>query len=332
LAELSDTELAQLQNRLAPMGVSALWPLAGGASSLTYAGCIAQRRVVVKVAPAGVEPVAHRDVLRQSRIIRTLEPTKVPVPQIIAEDAGDPPQVPPLFVMSFLEGNSMEPLFDLRRPRLSSSTIAARFRNAAAALASLHSLEPPAVDLGGEPVLGPQDEIDRWSRTLGTVDQALVPGWREVSASLKSVLPTPISPAIVHGDFRLGNLLADGEHISAVIDWEIWSISDPRIDVGWFLINSDPATYQRDTGYSVAAPSAEELTAVYCEVFGANVTDLQWFQALACFKSAATWSLIVKHNRRRVSPDPDVEAMASAPLQLLGRAQELLDLWREPHH
>ena len=50
---------------------------------------------------------------------------------------------------------------------------------------------------------------------------------------------------IVHGDFRLGNLLAAGARIAAVVDWEIWSVGDPRVDVGWFLLNADPATYRR---------------------------------------------------------------------------------------
>jgi aminoglycoside phosphotransferase (APT) family kinase protein len=332
LAGLTDAELALLEGRLASKGVSALRPLAGGASSLTYAGYIAGRRIVIKVAPAGVEPIAHRNVLRQSRIIRALERTNVPVPHILFEDAGRPPQVPPLYAMSFLEGTSTEPLFDLHAPHQSGAMIAARFRNSARALARLHTLDPTTVDVGDEPTLRPHDEIDRWSRTLETVDPALVPGWRDVSASLESLLPSPVRPAIVHGDFRLGNLLAVGEQITAVIDWEIWSISDPRIDLGWYLINSDPATYQRATSYADAAPSTDELTATYCEEFGADLPELQWFQSLACFKSAATWSLIVKHNRRRPTPDPDLEAMATAPPRLLGRAAEFLSSYRGRHH
>ncbi|SCX32421.1 Predicted kinase, aminoglycoside phosphotransferase (APT) family [Mycolicibacterium fluoranthenivorans] len=332
MADLTDSELALLNGRLASKGVSALRPLTGGASSLTYAGCIAGRRIVVKVAPSGVEPIAHRNVLRQSRIIRALERTNVPVPHILFEDAGRPPRVPPLYAMSFLEGTSTEPLFDLHAPHLSDATIAARFRNSARALARLHSLDPTTVDVGDDLVLRPQDEIDRWSRTLQTVDPALVPGWRYVSAALESLLPSPVRPAIVHGDFRLGNLLAVGEEITAVIDWEIWSISDPRVDLGWFLINSDPATYQRTTRYANAAPSTDELIATYCEELGADLPELQWFESLACFKSAATWSLIVKHNRRRPTPDPDLEAMATAPPRLLGRAGELLSSYRGSHH
>ena len=51
----------------------------------------------------------------------------------------------------------------------------------------------------------------------------------------------------MHGDFRLGNLLADDQGINAVVDWEIWSVGDPRVDVGWFLINADPDTCHQVT-------------------------------------------------------------------------------------
>ncbi|MDH6243263.1 phosphotransferase family protein [Mycobacterium sp. OTB74] len=322
MAELTDSDLTR---RLAPVGISALQPLPGGASSLTYIGRRDGQRVVVKVAPAGVEPIAHRDVLRQARVIRALAATDVPVPRVLHEDAGAPPAVPPLFVMSFLEGSSIEPLFDAPGDKLTDATVSGRFRSAAVTLARLHRLHPASVGLGDQPVLGPIAEIDRWSSTLRTVDQTLVPGWLEVGASLKAALPAPVRPTIVHGDFRLGNLLAEGEHIIAVIDWEIWSISDPRIDLGWFLINSDPETYRRDTDYRDAVPSAEQLCAAYSEALGADVTDVQWFQALACFKSAATWSLIVKHNRRRQDPDPELEAMAPKLVGLLQRARHLLE-------
>jgi hypothetical protein len=55
-----------------------------------------------------------------------------------------------------------------------------------------------------------------------------------------------------------------------------------------------------------------------------QVPELDWFCALACFKSTATWSLIVKHNRRRNAPDPELEAMALVLPHLLSRAGELL--------
>jgi aminoglycoside phosphotransferase (APT) family kinase protein len=320
---LSDPLLAQLAERLSSRDVSAVTPLQGGASSLTYVGRCADRPVVVKVAPPGVQPIAHRDVLRQARIIRTLAATSVPVPEVLFDDPGDPPDVPPLYVMSRVEGTASEPLFD-GDDCGSETVVAERFRNAAVTMAQLHRVQPAAIGLGSEAVIGPSAEVERWCHTLETVDAALVPGWREVAAALESSTPPELPAAIVHGDFRLGNLLTVDDRITAVIDWEIWSVGDPRVDAGWFLINSDPRTYRRSTRYREATPSLSELATIYREELGHEVPELDWFQALACFKSAATWSLIVKHNRRRGAPDPNLEAMAPAFPHLLSRARELL--------
>jgi aminoglycoside phosphotransferase (APT) family kinase protein len=320
---LNDPLLAQLAERLASRDVSALATLPGGASSLTYVGRCADRPVVVKVAPPGVRPIAHRDVLRQARVLRALGPTPVPVPEVAFDDPGDPPDVPPLFVMSHLDGTPCEPLFD-DVDGGSETVVAGRFQNAAATLARLHRVEPSSVGLASEPVVGPRDEVERWCRTLETVDAAPVPGWREVATALRFSAPPTLPPAVVHGDFRLGNLLAVGDRITAVIDWEIWSVGDPRVDVGWFLINCDPSTYRRSTRYTAAVPSLRELAASYRQELGREVPELDWFCALACFKSTATWSLIVKHNRRRSRPDPELEAMTSVLPHLLSRARELL--------
>jgi aminoglycoside phosphotransferase (APT) family kinase protein len=321
-----EVDLHQLSARLAPVQVEDIRPLHGGASSLTYVGRIGgddARRVVVKVAPAGVPPVRNRDVLRQALLLRALSPTSVPVPEVLWEDAGDPPDVPPLFVMSFVEGASLEPLFDLEGGE-EEVLIAERMRNATRVMAAFHALDPDALGLAGEPFVGPADEIDRWCRLLETVDPALAPGWEDVAAALRADEPPTLPPAVVHGDFRLGNTLAAGDRIAAIIDWEIWSVGDPRVDVGWFLANADPHTYRRATRYVGSLPEPAELAEIYSGALGRDVSDLAWFQALACFKSTATWSLIVKHNRRRAAPDPAMEEMATALPHLLARAHELL--------
>jgi aminoglycoside phosphotransferase (APT) family kinase protein len=324
VVSLSDELLAQLAERLSSRDVLDLVPLTGGASSLTYAARRANRRVAVKIAPPGVAPTAHRDVLRQARIIRALGATPVPVPDLLFEDQGDPPDVPPLYVMSFLDGISCEPLFD-HVDCGPEDVVAERFRNAARAMAQLHLIDPDEVGLAAESSTGPVDEVERWCRTLETVDPAMAPGWRDVADALRTSAPPGLRPAIVHGDFRLGNLLADGSRVAAVIDWEIWSVGDPRVDAGWFLINCDPHTYRRPTRYAAAAPARDELATIYRDAMGSEVPQLDWFCALACFKSTATWSLIVKHNRRRSTPDPDLEVMAKALPRLLSRAGELLD-------
>jgi aminoglycoside phosphotransferase (APT) family kinase protein len=192
-------------------------------------------------------------------------------------------------------------------------------------MAALHSVSPSELGLDGEPVIDPASEVERWCQTLQTVDVALVPGWQGVRDALLRCAPPAVGPSVVHGDFRLGNLMAVGASVNAVIDWEIWSIGDPRIDAGWFLINCDPDTYRRVPAADGMAPPIAELAEIYQHELGHEVADLAWFCALACFKSAATWALIVKHNRRRRAPREELEAMAAILPRLLRRAQSIVD-------
>ena len=311
-----------LRRRLAHAGIADVSAFAGGASSLTFHGVRDGREVVIKVAPPGVDPVAHRDVLRQARIMKVLAAKRFPVPEVLWEDPGQPVQIPPLFVMAHVEGDCVEPLFDGGAP---TAHLPDRYRNACRVMATLHSLSPTELGLGGEPVIDPVAEVRRWCDTLQTVDAALVPDWEGVRDALLRCAPTAIGPSVVHGDFRLGNLMAVGDRINAVIDWEIWSIGDPRIDAGWFLINSDPDTYQRVPASAGLAPPTAEFAQIYQHELGCEVGELAWFSALACFKSAATWSLIVKHNRRRRSPRVELEAMAPILPRLLARARSMVD-------
>jgi aminoglycoside phosphotransferase (APT) family kinase protein len=324
-----ELDLSDLGQRLSGAGIEDIRPLTGGASGLTYAATMTtgdRRPVVIKVAPPGVAPVLNRDVLRQSRLLRALGPTPVPVPEVLWEDDGDPPEVPPLFVMSYVGGVSFEPLFDIDDGASDAgvAVVARRMANAARVLAALHALEPDTLGLAGEPWVGLDQEIDRWVRLLETVDPALAPGWSAVASALRASAPPSPVDAVVHGDFRLGNLLAVGADIEAVVDWEIWSIGDPRVDLGWFLVNADPATYRRPTRYAGALPATRELDEIYADALGRDVPDVAWFEALACFKSTATWALIVKHNRRRTVPEPAHEEMAAVLPHLLERAATLL--------
>lgn len=314
MAELDPTEL---RRRLDGAGVTGIAPLSGGASSLTFAGTKDGRRVVIKVAPPGVEPVAHRDVLRQASVIKALHNTDVPVPAVLWEDVGDPPDTPPLYVMTHVEGDCVEPLFDDCPP---TDGLSDRYRNACRAMAALHRIMPADIGLGDELVVDPVAEVHRWANTLRTVDPALAPGWPKVRDALLDCAPSAMSPRVVHGDFRLGNLLATGPRVNAIIDWEIWSIGDPRIDAGWFLVNCDPDTYRRVRLPEGMVPPIDELADLYAGESGCKVNDLAWFTALACFKSTATWSLIVKHNRRRASPRAELESIATTLPRLLDRA------------
>ena len=160
----------------------------------------------------GVQPIAHRDVLRQARVIRALAHDAGTRPGGALRRSGRPARTCHRCSRCRMStGARSEPLFD-GADCGPEAVVAERFRNAAAIMAQLHRIEPGAVGLASEPVIGPSAEVERWCRTLETVDAALVPGWREVAADLESSTPPSLPAAIVHGDFRLGNLLLSRPH------------------------------------------------------------------------------------------------------------------------
>lgn len=296
-------------------------PLPGGASSLTFLALLAGgERIVVKVAPPGLPPVRNRDVLRQARLLRRLgERTALPVPRVLFEVPGDPP----FFAMSFVDGESMEPILDPGEPP-PTPLLATRWRRLAALLAELHRTraeelapeEAATVDLGAE--------VRRWARALESVPSQMRPGAEECAAALLADLPTPDRPAVLHGDFRLGNTLCRGGDIAAVIDWEIWSVGDPRVDLAWTRTFTHPDRLPTAVRAVEGLPDAAEVQAIYEGAAGSYVTEMTWFDALARFKQAAVTALIVKHNARRAVPDPFLAGTEPAVARSIDDARRLL--------
>jgi aminoglycoside phosphotransferase (APT) family kinase protein len=290
-----------------------LVPLVGGLSSLTYrAKDQDDLPVVVKVAPPGLAPVRNRDVLRQAGALAALAAAPgVAVPAVLGTDAGDPPEIPPLFVMTFAEGESYEPrhtaLPDAERPP--ADDVRARGTAAAVMLAHLHGVRPDAVGLT-EPPVEAAVEVERWQTAFSSVE--LPPAVAALAdrshEKLVSALPKAVPPAVLHGDWRLGNMQCVGPEIRAVIDWEIWSIGDPRTDLAWMRL-------MHDRGHpSAAAPDApslepDELLAVYEDARGAGVDELAWFDAFVRYKQASASALLVKNAERRGDVDEATQRM-----------------------
>ena len=156
----------------------------------------------------------------------------VNVPEVLVEDAG----APPFFIMSFVPGDSYEPKKDVSEAPPSPEIVRARALACAEMLARLQQAPPPE----GEPELPLREELDRWERLYSTVPEELHHGQRELYDRLAAAVPAPVAPTILHGDYRIGNMQFDGERLAAIIDWEIWSLGDPRTDLAWLLTWLDP--------------------------------------------------------------------------------------------
>lgn len=279
-----------------------------GSSSATYLAQFVDAPVecvVLKVAFPGVKPVRNRDVLRQARLLRAL--ARVPgvrVPEVLFQDPGAPPEVPPFFAMPFVAGECFEPNLDREDSLPAPRDVEGRALDAARMLAALHAVAPTSIALEGELEVTPADEVERWVKAFDTVEDALRPGYKRCAQRLLESLPPRIPPALIHGDFRLGNMLCKGSEVRAIIDWELWALSDPRIDLAWFLVTADPTRYPPAVRDCPGMPRSETLLAAYEDAIGTRVRDLEWFSALILFKMGATSALIIKHQRKRgVAPE-----------------------------
>ncbi|MFE5027465.1 phosphotransferase family protein [Streptomyces sp. NPDC056656] len=312
--------------------VRSLRPLTGGTSSLTFTVDLegvpaAETPMVLKVAPPGLPAVRNRDVLRQARLQRALQGAeRALAPSVFFSDPGSPPEVPPFMTMNLVTGECVEPVLQPVGRRPSPADVHARYLDAARLLATLHRISPRDVGLGDEPAIGLHEEVDRWTRAFNTLPTELRVGHERVADALHASAPAALTPVINHGDFRLGNAFCEGGHVNAVIDWEIWSVGDPRVDVTWLAFFTDDADHPAaDPGPAVGTPTGEEVVRAYEAEVGHELPDLDWFRALARYKeSGATGLLIKRADKKGKVLTGAMGRMRPALPVLLDEAMELL--------
>lgn len=299
---------------------TALVPMLGGHSGLTYRVSVGESSFVVKAVPLGQRSIGRHDMLRQARILKALEGTDVPVPTVRASHDSDSTEIQSWFAMDLVAGESLEPVLD--DPAVEPTLAAARMRRAAQVLPRLHAVPLADLPIDSEP-LSPADELARWARTMGAVPPELVTGADELQRRLEASIPEAIAPVLVHGDYRLGNILSDGTEPAAIIDWEIWSPGDPRVELGWFMVFADGSNFP-GVGREVAGlPTPAELVELY-RGDGPELPDLTWFDALGRFKMAAIMGHNLRRHREGRHHDPVQEQLPATIERLISTGLERL--------
>ena len=307
--DLAHRIASSLRRERPGLEVGELTRMPGGHSGLTYRVETEEGPLVVKSVPENQKAIGRHDMLRQARMIAALAPTGVPVPAVVATDDAEPAW----FAMQLVEGESLEPVLD--DPAVQPSLAAARMLRAAEVLPALHDVPLDKVPVDAA-ALSPHDELGRWARTMAAVPPHLVPDADQLHRRLADSVPAAVEPTLVHGDYRLGNLICNGTEPAALIDWEIWSVGDPRVELGWFLVFADGSNFPGVGREVDGLPTAEELVERYA-ADGRPVDDLPWFDALGRYKMAA----IMGHNLRRHLEgrhhDPDQERLPDTIQRLI---------------
>ncbi|MGC8921766.1 phosphotransferase family protein [Streptomyces sp. PG2] len=266
----------------------------GGRSNLTYAVTDGATRWVVRRPPLGHVLATAHDMRREHRVISALHPTAVPVPRpvLLCEDPENQAAPgAPFYVMEFVEGTpyrTAEQLAPLGPERTRAALL-----GLVDTLVELHAVDPVTVGLGdfGRPEGFLDRQLRRWGKQLDASRNRELAGIDELHAALGRRLPHSPAPSVVHGDYRLDNvLLGEDDRITAILDWEMSTLGDPLTDLGLLVMYSVPLGLP-DSPVSTTAtapghPAPAELVERYAARSGRDVSAVSWYTAFAWFKLA----------------------------------------------
>ncbi|MGH3248181.1 MAG: phosphotransferase family protein [Trebonia sp.] len=263
--------------------------IAGGRSNLTYAVSDGTRSWVVRRPPLGHVLATAHDMGREYRVMTALRDTGVPVPLTYALCADPEVLGAPFYVMSKVDGIVYRTADQLAE--VGASRIRAIADQLIGTLAKLHAVIPAEVGLAefGRPEGFLARQVRRWKKQLDASRSRPIGGIDELYALLAADPPDGTPPTIVHGDYRLDNVLVGADDkVAAVVDWEMATLGDPLTDVGLLVV------YQRMdrlgegpmASSAPSYPSVAEVLARYAKCSGRDLSDLGFYIALASFKAA----------------------------------------------
>ncbi|GAA4521827.1 phosphotransferase family protein [Actinoallomurus oryzae] len=271
--------------------------LGGGTQNVLVRFCRGDRAYVLRRPPVHPRPRSNDALRREARVLSALDGTGVRAPRLIAACTDETVMNGVVFyLMESVRG--FNPTTALP-PRYAGDP-AVRHRmglDAAAALAELGAVDHVAAGLGdmGRPEGFLERQVGRWLSELESYNAldgypgADIPGLTEVATWLEAHRPHEWRPGIMHGDYHLANLLydADAPRVAAIVDWEMCTIGDPLLDLGWLIATwpvGEAAPLAGAIGTAGGLPTTGELAEVYAARTDRDLSALTWYAVLACFK------------------------------------------------
>jgi aminoglycoside phosphotransferase (APT) family kinase protein len=306
--------------------------LRGGKSNLTYQVTDGASAWVLRRPPLGhVLPTAH-DMAREYRVISALRHTSVPVPAAVALCRDETVLGAPFYLMEFVDGLILDTPTALSPLSGQAATITGELL--VGTLTCLHRLPPDDTGLGdlgrGSGYLGRQ--VSRWLRQWTASQTRAVPILEPVAAKLAATIPDGRRVVIVHGDYRLANMIFTSsiDAIAAVLDWEMATLGDPLTDLS-LLMAYQALAAAGQCGLAPQPPAAGFLSptvmaARYQRETGADLSRLDWYLAFSYFKLAVISETI---RRRQL----DGHSPGTKPAEVSDFAPELLHAaWQSLAH
>lgn len=296
------------------------------------------RAYVFRRGPRHLRPVSNKVILRETRVLAALAGTDVPHPRLIA--VCDDPAVlgdAVFYLMDPVDGFNA----GAELPALHAGDAGVRFQmglSMADALARLGAVDHVAVGLAdfGKPDGFLDRQVPRWLSELESYsgfenypgpDIGDVDG---VAAWLRERQPRDWRPGIMHGDYHAANVMFSftGPEVVAIVDWEMCTIGDPLLDLGWLV-----ATWADDggdvLGHALSRAgglcSPQDMIERYAANTTRDLTDIDWYAVLACFKLGIILEGTHARAAAGLAPTEVGDYLHAATLRLFERAQRLMD-------
>ena len=246
-----------------------------------------------------LRPESNKTILREGRVLRALGGSAVPCPEVYA--VCDDPEVTGagFYLMSGLEGFAPGGALPGEYAAQSSwrAAMGGELVRAAAALAAI---EPARVDLSdlGKPDEWHARQVSRWRSQLEAYgatpgyDPRALPHVDDIGAWLTAHIPGDKRVGLIHGDFQFANVMFSHKapKVSGVVDWELSTLGDPMLDLGWILTSwlepGDPEGKKPLLQPWQDFSSRKNLVDEYLSLTGRDAQAVPWFFALACYKLA----------------------------------------------
>jgi len=306
-------------------GPPTLSKFAGGQSNPTYRIDAPSGSYVLRRKPFGpLLPSAHA-VDREYAVIARLHPTGFPVPKPYGLCIDDNVAGSMFYVMAMVEGRT---LWDGSLPDMVPDQRTATYHAIIDTLAALHSVDYEAAGLGsyGKPGNYFERQVGRWTKQYRGSETEIMPAMESLIDYLPRTVPEQTRTSIVHGDFRIDNMIFDAREpkVIAVLDCELSTLGDPLADVAYLLMNWVTQPEGRSgvmglAGSDTGLPTLEQAAARYCAATGRDgIPDMNWYFAYNLFRLAG----IVQGIKKRVI---DGTASSAHAAEMAKRVHPLAD-------
>jgi aminoglycoside phosphotransferase (APT) family kinase protein len=327
-------DLVRLRRHLAavldqpPTGPLTASVIAGGRSNVTYRVTDGRGVWVVRRPPLGGVLATAHDVGREARVMGALAGTGVPVPPVLHLCESSDVIGAPFVVMAYVDGVVLRGPAEMAP--YGADDLARAGDLLVDTLLALHAVDPEAVGLGrfGKPEGFLLRNVRRWATQWESSRTRDLPVVDEIAARLESRVPPTQRVTVVHGDYRLDNVMfdADLQRVAAVVDWELSTLGDPLADVGLLLTYTEVAAKVLGTGTAAGLPTPPQVLARYAAGTDLDLSSIDWYTAFGVFKLAVILEGVHARYQAGATVGEGFESMGAYVPVLAARAAELLEV------